>query len=114
MLHPSIVANQLYEKNIIDTNTKAKLVSPDPSKDADFLLRAIEAYFCSVFDDKDREKEFLDVLDVLHSHIPLNKVVDKMKEEYHGKTKISEFMRTFRVWKDYMMCKNTLHIQVME
>ena len=45
MLHTLIVANQFYEKNIIDTNTKAKLVSPNPSKDADFLLRAIEAYF---------------------------------------------------------------------
>ena len=100
MLHPLIVANQLYEKNIIDPNTKAKLIGTDPSKDADFLLSAIEAYFYSVFDDKDREKEFLDVLDVLHSHIPLNKVVAKMKEEYYGKTKISWFM----VCKDYIWC----------
>ena len=41
MLHPLIVANQFYEKYIININIKAKFVSPDPLKDADFLLRAI-------------------------------------------------------------------------
>ena len=41
MLHPLIVANQHYEKNIIDINIKAKFVGHDPSKDAYFQLRAI-------------------------------------------------------------------------
>ena len=41
ILHPLIVANQLYEKHIIDTNTKAKLVSPHPLKDAIESYRGI-------------------------------------------------------------------------
>lgn len=78
MLHPSVIASELYSQGFIDGFTR----DGSKSAGAEILVKAIEAYFSSSFDDSSRKDDFLAVLHLLGRHTPLNKVVDKIKEEY--------------------------------
>lgn len=83
LLHPAVVAGQLCAKSFIDLKTRdeANAAFGPPSNGANIILTATEAYFLASFDDEERQKEFLEMLELLQEHIPLNKVVDKIRSE---------------------------------
>ena len=81
ILHPAPIAGELYGLEMIDETTKQELTS-DKDQSADILLRAIEAYFTCSLEDESRRRSFMDLMNVLSGHIPLNKVVEQILKQY--------------------------------
>ena len=83
MQYPHMVANQFWEKDIIDDATKQTLEScKDEQEKRTKLLESVILTVRHQPDDKRTEK-FETVLNVFKGYIPLNIVADRIAQEYH-------------------------------
>lgn len=81
MLHPQMVANELWEKQVIDDATKSTLENMDDQAKRSKLLENVIVTVRLQPEDK-RMAKFETVLRVLRKYIPLNVVVDCIEQDY--------------------------------
>ncbi|XP_019862535.1 PREDICTED: uncharacterized protein LOC109591197, partial [Amphimedon queenslandica] len=83
VLHPVILASELYSAGIIDEYTRNKVSDSNHlHTSADLLINAVEIYLSKHNKENQLVMEFKRILKIFERHIPLNTVVEILETEY--------------------------------